>query len=190
MPNYRRAYRPGGTFFITQVTEHRAALFLDAHARALLHASIASCRQARPFTIDAIVLLPDHLHMLLTLPEGDGDFSKRLGYIKAHFTRAFLASGGAEQARTGSRRRQGYRAVWQRRFYEHTIRDEEDLHQHVNYIHYNPVKHGLTQCPHEWPHSTFEQFVKRGVYSPTWCCVCNGPANEAPTTARVDTRAE
>ena len=176
MPHYVRAFRPGGTFFLTLVTQRRAPLFADAAVRELLHEAIARCQSFHPFTIDAIVLLPDHLHLLITLPRGDSDFSGRVAQSKSRFTRAYLACGGPEQARSASRLRQRARGVWQRRFWEHTIRDEEDLRHHFDYVHYNPVKHKYLTCPHLWPHSSFHRFVVQNRYAPGWCCRCAGEA--------------
>jgi putative transposase len=174
MSNYVRAFRPGGTFFLTLVTQGRVPLFADAGNRELLCGAIARCRLFHPFGIDAGVLLPDHLHLLITLPEDDTDFSVRMGYLKARFTRDFLASGGAEYARSASRLRQRARGVWQRRFWEHTIRDARDLQRHFDYLHYNPVKHRYVACPHAWPHSSFHQFVAEKRYEREWCCRCAG----------------
>ena len=176
MPNYVRAFRPGGTFFLTIVAERRAPIFANEHSRTLLHDAIEQCRKHRPFWLDAIVLLLDHLHLLMTLPEGDGDFSGRVAYFKSRFTRSYLGAGGVEQPRARSRARQRARAVWQRRFWEHTIRDERDLNLHLDYIHYNPVKHGLVGCPHAWQHSSFHRFVAAGRYDRAWCCQCEGHA--------------
>jgi len=172
MPNYVRVFRPGGTFFLTLVTERRAPLFAEAGTRVLLRGAIARCRLFHPFSVDAVVLLPDHLHLLMTLPEGDADFSVRIAHLKAGFTRDYLASGGAEQPRSTSRLRQGARGVWQRRFWEHTVRDEEDLRRHLDYVHYNPVKHEYVVCPHAWPHSSFHRFVTEKRYEKGWCCQC------------------
>jgi putative transposase len=148
MPNYRRAIQPGGTFFLTLVTERRAPLFATDNARALLRSSITNCQKFHPFLLLAIVLLHDHLHLLITLPDGDSDFSRRITSIKSTFTRSFLAAGGTEQSRSRSRLRQRTRGIWQRRFWEHTIRDEDDRIRHLDYIHYNPVKHQYVDCPH------------------------------------------
>ncbi len=122
----------------------------------------------------AIVLLYDHLHLILSLPSGDDDFSTRLASIKANFTRKYLSAGGEEQSISESRYRRGNRGVWQRRFYEHLIRDMDDLHRHLDYIHYNPVKHGLVRCPHAWEHSSFHRAVERMDYEPAWGCCCGG----------------
>jgi putative transposase len=127
-----------------------------------------------PFELDAIALLHDHLHLLITLPEGDSDFSRRITHIKSTLTRSYLASGGAEQPWSAARYRQRARGVWQRRFWEHTIRDEIDRIHHVDYIHYNPLKHGYVRCLHAWPHSSFHRFVARRCYERNWCCRCGG----------------
>ena len=116
MPNYRRAIQPGGTFFLTLVTERRMPIFAADEARIMLHKAIDRCRKFHPFELGAIVLLHDHMHMLITLPNSDADFSRRVTYIKSTFTQSFLASGGGEQPRSPSRARQRSRGVWQRRF--------------------------------------------------------------------------
>jgi len=174
MPNYRRAIQPGGTFFPTLVTEGRAPIFAAQGARRMLHDAINRCREFHPFELGGIVLLHDHLHLLITLPDGDYDFSRRITFIKSALTRSFLASGGGEQPRSASRLRQRARGVWQRRFWEHTIRDEGDRVRHLDYIHYNPVKHRYVDCPHAWPHSSFHRFVAQRRYERDWCCRCEG----------------
>jgi putative transposase len=174
MPWYRRYFKPGGTFFFTLVTEGRAPFLCDDSARRILHDAIDLCRQTRPFTLDAIVLLPDHLHAIWTLPDNDADFSTRWAFIKSTFTRHWLAAGGRERPRSASRLRTRRRGVWQRQFWEHCLRDENDLHRHLDYIHYNPVKHALAPCPHAWPWSTFPRFVDRLCYDPAWLCTCDG----------------
>jgi len=174
MPFFRRLFRPGGTYFFTLVTENRAPILCDDLARKILHDAIATCAKRYPFSLDAIVLLPDHLHMLLTLPANDPNFSTRISAIKAHFTHHFLASGGPEQPREQSRIRKRRRGVWQRWFWEHLIRSQDDFNRHLDYIHYNPVKHGLASCPHAWPHSTFARFVKNDCYEADWQCSCDG----------------
>ena len=174
MPDYRRAYRPGGTFFFTLVTEGRAPIFSSETARHLLRRAIEECRSTRPFDPVALVLLPDHAHAMWTLPPNDSNYSIRWAAIKARFTHDWLEAGGSEQRRTGSRVHDRRRGVWQRRFWEHVIRDEDDYAHHLNYLHFNPVKHGLSQCPHAWPFSTFPKWVRRRMYEPTWQCVCDG----------------
>ena len=186
MPNYRRVVRPGGTFFFTVVTERRAKILCDDAARSILRSAIDQCRVRRPFELEAVVLLPDHWHPLITLPDDDTDYSVRLASIKANFTRDWLAAGGRESPRTVSMRRHGNRAVWQKRFWEHTIGDDEDWGAHLDYIHYNPVKHGLVTCPHLWPWSSFAKWVRRGVYTRDWMCVCDGRQVEPPSFFQFD----
>lgn len=120
------------------------------------------------FETVAIVLLPDHLHAVWTLPQGDNDYSTRWKQIKDKFTQDWLAAGGSELPVTPSQKKRGHRGIWQRRFWEHTIRDEEDLENHVDYIHYNPVKHGHAKRPWDWPYSTFRKFVAQGHYPKDW----------------------
>jgi putative transposase len=173
MPNYTRAFQPGGTFFLTLVTERRAPIFAEESSRAILHGALEQCRKYHDFVIDAIVLLPDHLHLIMTLPERDADFSIRVNNLKANFTRRYLEAGGAEQEPSSSRRQHRSRGVWQRRFWEHTIRDPTDLRHHLDYVHFNPVKHGYVRCPHDWPHSSFRRFVAENCYDLNWCCQCD-----------------
>src|SRR5258708_14402278 len=130
MPNYRRAFRPGGTFFFTLVTYRRARFLCDEMARTILHDAIATCQSESPFEIDAMVLLPEHLHAIWTLPDGDSDYSSRWSRINRRFTQSLTACGGWEGAISDSRRRNHRRGVWQRRFWEHVIRDERDLERH------------------------------------------------------------
>ena len=170
MPNYRRAHVPSGTFFFTVVTHRRRRLFDSEANRALLGDVIRDCQRDWPFEVNAIVLLPDHLHALWTLPSGDGDYSGRWSVIKKDFTTRFLASGGKDNQISAGKEREGRRGVWQRRFWEHAIRDEDDFQTHFDYIHYNPVKHGLVNCPGEWGPSSFHRWVARGVYPAGWAC--------------------
>ena len=174
MPEYRRTYVPGGTLFFTLVTDERAPILATPEARVCLRAAITQTQARWLFEIRAVVLLPDHLHTIWTLPDGDADFSRRWAFLKKQFTRAWLAGGGAEQATSRSRQRNRRRGVWQRRFWEHAIRDEADFVRHCDYIHYNPVKHGLVGCPHDWAYSTFRRFVQEKRYEPDWRCACRG----------------
>src|SRR5262249_2992610 len=116
----------------------------------------------------AIVLLPYHLHMVWSLPRGDSDYPTRIGAMKAAFSRAWLERGGVERPVTRDQARQRRRGIGQPRFLEHMIRDQQDLESHVNYIHYNPVKHGWASSPAEWPYSSFLRFVRRGDYPLDW----------------------
>lgn len=179
MPEYRRAFVPGGTFFFTVVTAGRARLFDSQDNHALLHNAFARCGTQYPFEIVAMVLLPDHLHTIWTLPAMDSDFSIRWRAIKTFFTRDFLACGNAEQRLSESQSVRGHRGVWQRRFWEHTITDVDDLRRHLDYIHYNPVKHGLANCPHQYAASSFSRWVQQRAYAPDWACSCRTP-NQAP----------
>ena len=164
---YRRVRIEGATYFFTLVTHQRRPLFSDSHIVALLDEAIGKIHARHPFEIAAQVVLPDHLHALWRLPDGDADFSKRWRLIKEAFTRAYVKCRGVPEP-TGLRRDKGEQAVWQRRFWEHLIRDERDFAAHVDYIHLNPVHHGLVCAPRDWPHSTFRKWVERGAYEPTW----------------------
>ena len=168
MPDYRRYFVPGATYFFTVVTHERKPFLTTPLARRCLRESMAAVRARRPFELTAIVLLPDHLHALRTLPAGDAAYSVRWKRIKEEFTQRYLQAGGAEGQRSASRQRRKERGIWQRRFWEHTIHDEDDFERHVDYIHYNPVKHGLVSCPRDWPYSSFHRWVKLGVYTNYW----------------------
>jgi len=181
VPNYKRALIPGGTYFFTVVTHARAEFLCDGPARRLLRIAIRDCQAQRPFTVQAFVLLPDHLHCIWSMPDGDADYSTRWGVIKKAFTEAWLEAGGGELGISVARKGDRRRGVWQPRFWEHWIRDRKDFERHLNYIHYNPVKHGLVCCPHAWPYSTFMRWVKAGVYEPSWQCACEGRQAEPIT---------
>jgi len=170
MPNYRRAYVPGGTFFFTVVTHQRRRLFHVAANRTWLGEVVRECQRDWPFEMHAVVLLPDHLHALWTLPPGDADYSGRWSVIKINFTNRFLANGGRDATVSAGKRREHRRGIWQRRFWEHTIEDEDDFEAHFDYIHYNPVKHQLVKCPGDWEPSSFHRWVKAGVYPADWAC--------------------
>lgn len=168
MPNYRRRYeRP--YYFFTLVTYDRRPLFSNENARCWLRQAIERTRQERPWKMVAMVLMPDHLHMLWRLPENDSDYSGRIAALKKRFTRLYLEHEGSESRVTPAQRRHRRRGVWQERFWEHTIRDARDYRMHLDYIHINPVKHGLAQRPWDWPWSSFRGFVEKGVYETDWC---------------------
>jgi putative transposase len=168
MSNYRRNFVPGGTFFFTVVTHERRPILVTEIGRKSLREAIQNVRERHPFEIVALVLLPDHLHTVWTLPANDSDYSSRWGLIKERFTREFMNRGGSEGTSTISRSSQRERAVWQRRFWEHTCRDEIDLKRCVDYLHWNPVKHGLARAVADYPWSTFHRFVREGEYEPNW----------------------
>lgn len=168
MPNYSRSRVRGGTFFFTVVTHDRRKFLTDDLARRCLRRAWKRTIEKKPFTVDAVCLLPDHLHCIWTLPENDRDFSGRWTALKGMFTRYYLNAGGEDGERNKSRSRHGEAAVWQRRFWEHTIRDEEDYSRHVDYIHFNPVKHGYVAKPADWKWSSFHRFVQVGSYESDW----------------------
>ncbi len=180
MPEYRRLFVPGSMYFFTVVTHRRRPLFQLPLARRLLNRAIQDTRSRHPFAIDAMVLLHDHLHTIWTLPPDDHDFPVRWRRIKEGFTRAFAATGTRElRVGTGAQHK-GIRGFWQQRYWEHRIRDEADLHRHLDYIHFNPVKHRLARCPHAWPYSSFRRYVRSGAYPADWGCTCDGRSNRTP----------
>ena len=163
MPNYRRNRVPGGTYFFTVNLLHRKSALLTEHIAALRQA-VRVVRQRQPFHIDAWVVLPDHMHAIWTLPPGDAEYSHRWRAIK----KAFSKSIPNLEYRSLVRIKRHERGIWQRRFWEHTIVDEADYSAHMDYIHYNPVKHGWAQTVAEWPFSSFHRLVELGVYTADW----------------------
>jgi putative transposase len=163
MPDYRRNRVPGGTYFFTVNLLDRRSDLLVTHIRSL-RPSVARVRHLMPFHIDAWVVLPDHMHALWTLPEGDVDFSRRWQAIKMAFSKTL----DPVEPLSASRRVRGERGIWQRRFWEHTVRDEQDYARHFDYIHFNPVKHGLASSAAAWPYSTFHRAVAQGYYPSSW----------------------
>jgi putative transposase len=161
---YRRAFVPGGAFFFTVVTAGRAPLFADKANIAVLQSAFRRVRFQRPFLLKAVVVLPDHLHCIWTLPPHDGDFSTRWRLIKTWFTKH---CDSASQGRA-NKITIGESSLWQPRYWEHVLRDEADLRRHIEYIHFNPVKHGYVKAPIDWPYSSFHRYVKAGVYPPDW----------------------
>ncbi|MCA9025032.1 MAG: transposase [Planctomycetaceae bacterium] len=168
MSAFRRWYQPGGTYFFTIVTYDRIPLFAEESARTLLGEVMRSVNEQLPYETVAIVLLPDHLHAIWNLPNGDQEFSRRWQRIKSDFTRLWRRQSGREATTTASKQRRGNRGVWQTRFWEHLIRDERDLEAHFDYIHYNPVKHGYVKRPWDWKSSTFRKYVASGHYDQNW----------------------
>jgi putative transposase len=162
MVRYRRNFVPGGSYFFTVTLADRTSPAMVQHIDAL-RTAFRIARRERPFTIDAIVVLPEHLHVIWTLPPDDFDFSARWKRIKAHFTHRLVAAGVPVQ-----RHRNGEYALWQRRFWEHTIRNEIDFQRHVDYVHFNPIKHKLVNRVCEWPYSSFHAYVKRGLLPADW----------------------
>ena len=162
MVHYRRNRVAGGSYFFTVTLHDRQSCVLTEHID-LLRTAVHATQCARPFVIDAIVILPEHLHTIWTLPPGDTDYSGRWRAIKSHFTRTLRKAG-----QPVSRHTNGEYALWQRRFWEHTLRDERDRQQHVDYIHYNPVKHGYVPAVADWPYSSFHRYVKQGLLPENW----------------------
>lgn len=163
MSNYRRAKVPGGTYFFTvNLLERRRRLLVEHIAD--LRAAFRATHAARPFEVIAIVVLPDHLHCVWRLPEGDSDNANRWAQLKAGFSRRLPK----DERRSMQRMARRERGIWQRRYWEHLIRDERDLRQHVDYIHFNPVKHGHVLRVADWPYSSFRRCVVSGMYGAEW----------------------
>jgi putative transposase len=161
MSDYRRV--PGGSYFFTvNLLERKSRLLVD-HIE-LLREAVRAVRARRPFHIDAWVVLPDHMHTVWTLPEGDANYSGRWKAIKIAFAKGLPKTERLSTVRAAK----GERAIWQRRFWEHTIRDEADYAAHVDYVHINPLKHGLVQHVADWPYSSFHRAVASGWHEQDW----------------------
>lgn len=202
MPEYRRWYESGGMFFLTIVTHERRQVLANDETVNDLREIVQFVQRDRPFDLLAHVVMPDHVHWLMQLPEGDTDYSFRVGRVKALFTKRYRARivNGVSHAKANggqcppypdasvslSRSKHRDSDVWQRRFWEHTIRNEDDFKKHVDYIHFNPVKHEVATCPHAWTNSSFEQWVKTNFYEPDWNCQCDGRVVKAPRWASTD----
>jgi putative transposase len=185
MPDYRRARVPGATYFFTVVTHLRRPLFQGESAKSLLGECLREAKDRWPFTVDAMVLLPDHLHALWTLPRGDDRYSVRWGWIKKEFAKRWLSNGGRESPVSNGRRLERRAGVWQPRFWEHTISDETDFEQHFDYIHFNPVKHGHVRDPRDWQASTIHRWIAAGVYAADWACVGQDPPPMFPDLSKT-----
>jgi putative transposase len=162
MSRYRRFRAAGGTFFFTVTLADRSSDLLVREVDRL-RAIYRSVQQRFPFRTVAICILPDHLHAIWSLPEDDADFPKRWSFIKGGFSRGLPAA-----PRRASKTAKREKGIWQRRYWEHAIRNDEDLTRHVDYIHFNPVKHGLVPSVAEWPHSSFHRYVERGDLPREW----------------------
>jgi len=163
MPDYRRNRMPGATYFFTvNLLDRRSRLLVERIDT--LRAAVREARRRRPFHIDAWVVLPDHMHCLWTLPEGDADFPGRWRAIKTAFAKSLPNT----ERRSPVMFRRGERGIWQRRYWEHTVRDDRDYAAHMDYIHFNPVKHGLADRPGDWPFSSFRRCVTAGFYPADW----------------------
>jgi putative transposase len=163
---YRRVRTNGGTYFFTLVTHNRRKFLCTLENVALLRSVLKTVMVRHPFTIDAMVIMPDHIHALWTLPEGDHDYAIRWSLVKSGFTRN--CNEKCKGVLSASRIARKQQAVWQHRFWEHKIRDEADFECHADYIHYNPVKHGIAKTPADWKYSSFHRYVKEGIYPLDW----------------------
>jgi putative transposase len=160
MPNYRRLYRPGGSwFFSVNLADRRSTLLTDRIAA--LQAAIRRTKRQLPFRIEAMVILPDHIHAIWTLPPDDTDFPTRWRLIKTRLVKSVPAF----ESRDCVRLARGERGLWQRRYWEHVIRDERDYRRHVRYCYFNPVKHGLVENVRDWPFSTYHRDVRAGIFA-------------------------
>ncbi|MBN1805247.1 MAG: transposase [Sedimentisphaerales bacterium] len=164
MPNYIRAKFEGGYYFFTVVTYDRVKLFNSEIARKCLKKAIQETRSKRPYDTVAFCLLPEHLHCVWKMPENDSDFSTRWSSIKGLFSIEYLRLVGRQEEISESRKRKGEVCLWQRQFWEHQIRNENDLQRHIDYIHYNPVKHELVSKVEDWKWSTYHRYVREGFY--------------------------
>jgi putative transposase len=163
---YRRIYHPGACYFFTVVTHRRYPWFNHPEAVTQLRLAIQQEKARRPFEIDAFVVMPDHLHAVWTLPEDDSDYSIRWRNIKRAFTASIAES--QRPIVSASRQHKSEQAIWQRRFWERQIRDERDFAQHIDYIHFNPVKHGFVSRPADWRFSSIHRYIKQGILPADW----------------------
>jgi putative transposase len=163
MANYRRNFIKGGSFFFTAaLADRRRSLLVDRID--ILREAFRQVKAVYPFHLDAMVILPEHLHCIWTLPLDDADYPGRWRRIKTAFSRSLPN----RYPRSRSQTLKNERGIWQRRYWEHTLRDEEDYRRHMDYIHYNPVKHGYVNCVADWPYSTFHRYVEAGIYPNDW----------------------
>lgn len=164
--NYRRAYIENSKIFITMVTNKRRHILINNID--IIRESIKQIKNKIPFKIEAIVILPDHIHMTIQ-PQEIKKYPEIIKGIKTHFSRNIDETKLEDYKLTESRKEKKEKDIWQRRYWEHTITDEEDLGKHIDYIHYNPIKHGYVKQPKEWKYSTFKKYVKQGLYDENWC---------------------
>ena len=170
MSEYRRLYQPGGSYFFTIVTHQRIEIFSLPDNITRLKSAFDKVMKRHPFIMEAFVILPDHIHCIWRMPAGDSNYSIRWRLIKSYF------SGGFNHPVN----KRGEKEIWQRRFWEHLLRDEEDWRRHMDYIYYNPVKHSYVKSPGDWLHSSFRQAIQDGLYAPDW------GAEEPGSISRMD----
>lgn len=176
MPDYRRARLKGGTYFFTLTALERRPILTDERFRTALRHAILEVKSSMPFENIAWVLLPDHLHTIWQLPENHADYSTRWSAIKRLVTQQCGTLAPPPTSTSRQLRREG--TLWQRRFWEHLIRDENDLERHIDYIHYNPVKHGYVAKVGDWPYSTFHRYVRAGIYPKDWASEETDPTDQ------------
>ena len=164
MPEYRRIWVPGGTYFFTVNLLERQSNNLLVRNIGLLREVVRKVRSNHQFEIRGWVVLPDHIHCIMSLPNGDSDFALRWRLIKSGFSKQLPKN----ERLSKSRIKRGERGIWQRRYWEHMIRDQSDFNAHMDYIHINPVKHGFVSQVRDWPYSTFHKLVEQGVYNLDW----------------------
>jgi putative transposase len=162
---YRRTNIPGASYFFTLTLQDRQSSLLTEKINELRF-SFQHVMQSLPFMLDGIVILPDHMHLIMTLPPNDLIYSQRISFIKSTFSRQLQTIEPVSSSRQTKRER----GIWQRRFWEHFIRDEQDYIHHMNYIHFNPVKHGYVESPAKWAYSSIHRYIKLGVLSSDWGC--------------------
>jgi len=168
MSEFRRVKIKGGTYFFTIVTFQRQKLFQLPVARDLFLDSVEHIRNFHLFKVLAFCILPDHIHFIWQLSQDDENYSSHISQIKRRFSRNYTKIFGIPIPKNESQIKRREVAIWQRRFWEHLIRDEDDLYQHIDYIHYNPVKHGLVDCVGDWECSSFHDYVREGIYDVMW----------------------
>ena len=179
MPEYRRIKIKGGTYFFTVVTYNRQPVLTREEVRQALREGIDTVRQSLPFVIEAWVLLPDHLHTIWTLPEGDAKYQTRWALIKSLVSRRCVQNREHWNEESESRKKRHESGIWQRRFWEHCIRNDKDFQRHMDYLHYNPVKHGYVRRVADWPYSSFHRLVAQDVYPRDWGgTACEGMKEE------------
>ena len=174
MPQYCRARIPGGSYFFTVVAERRQPILTSEAVRRALREAIQVVRRERPFRIDGWVLLPDHLHAVWTMPPGDDDYATRWRLIKAQVTHRLGEAWRNPSVMTARRRAKAQGSLWQHRYWERWLRDENDVRRHLDYLHFNPAKHGLVPRVADWPWSSFHRYVASGVYPNEWGDVSGG----------------
>jgi putative transposase len=168
MPNYRRVKIKGGTYFFTLVTYQRQRLFSLPHIRLMFLDAVDYVKKYHPFQLIAYCILPDHVHLICQIPEDDDNYSIRISLIKRRFSKQYISHYGSQPQKNVSYEKRQETGIWQRRFWEHSIRDDEDLNRHFDYVHFNPVKHGLVEKVCDWEHSSFHEFVENGHYGLSW----------------------